>query len=445
MKSTTSKFTVSIDYDRRLFEYDIDGSIAHARMLGKQGVITQEDEKLIVEGLAGIREEIRSGSFPWREEFEDLHMNIERRLQENIGTVAGKLHTGRSRNDQIALDMRIYAKDVALQVVDRLTTLRRVFVGRAEQGLDVVLPGYTHTQRGQPVLFAHHMLAYFEMFGRDVDRFTWAKEQADVMPLGSGALAGSPYPVDREYVAKQLGFSRISTNSMDAVSDRDFLLDLHGASAICMIHLSRLAEELVLWSSAEFGFIEMIEDFTTGSSLMPQKRNPDFAELVRGRSGKIFGNLVGLLTTLKGLPLTYNRELQEDKEGIFETIDTLLPCLEVSAGMVETMTLKSNRMRQAAQESYVLATDIADYLVGKGMPFREAHAVVSKLSEHALKEGKFFHELSLAAYQRFSSLFNEDVFKVTIDSSIDARDIPGGTSHQQVRNALSDAKQVLGM
>ncbi|MDA1188205.1 MAG: argininosuccinate lyase [Chloroflexi bacterium] len=444
MKEVTSKFTVSTHYDRRLFEYDIAGSIAHAKMLGKQAIITQEEASEIADGLAQVRKEIRDDTFPWREELEDVHMNIERRLHEKIGEVAGKLHTARSRNDQIALDMRMYAKDAITQTLGKLAGLRRTFVKRAEKSLDVILPGYTHVQRGQPVLFAHHMLAYFEMFSRDVERFQQVYQRADVMPLGSGALAGSPYPLDREFVAKELGFSKVSANSMDAVSDRDFLLDLHAAAATCTVHLSRLAEELVLWSSAEFGFIGMAEEFTTGSSLMPQKRNPDFAELVRGRSGKIFGNLIGLLTMLKGLPLTYNRDFQEDKEGTFETIDTLLPCLEVSAGMVETMTLRPERMRHAAQESYVLATDIADYLVRKGMPFREAHGVVSELSSHAVKQGKFFHQLPLSDYQRFSKLFDKDVLGVTVDASIAARDVPGGTARNQVEKALVVAKQALG-
>jgi argininosuccinate lyase len=443
MKEVTSSFTVSIHYDRRLFEYDIAGSIAHARMLAKQGIITAREAKAIVAGLAEVRQEIRDGTFPWRPELEDLHMNVERRLQEKIGDAAGKLHTGRSRNDQIALDMRLYAKDMATQAHHGIIGLRKAFVSRADKDAEVVMPGYTHVQRGQPVLFGHHMLAYFEMFGRDAERFRQARDRADVMPLGSGALAGSPYPLDRESVAKELGFSKISANSMDAVSDRDFLLDLESAAAICMVHLSRLAEELVLWSSAEFGFVQLAGEFTTGSSMMPQKRNPDFAELVRGRSGRVIGNLVGLLTTLKGLPLTYNRDLQEDKEGVFETMDTLLPCLEVCAGMVETMALRPERMRQAAQESYVLATDLADYLVRKGMPFREAHGVVSRLSAHAAGQGKYFHELPLATYRRFSKLFDKDVFEVTVDSSIAQRDLPGGTAPRQVRKAVAAAKKAL--
>ncbi|MBM3948776.1 MAG: argininosuccinate lyase [SAR202 cluster bacterium] len=445
MKEVKSSFTVSIHYDRRLFEYDIAGSMAHARMLAKQGIITAQEARAIVSGLAEVRQEIRGGTFPWRRELEDIHMNVERRLQEKIGDAGGKLHTARSRNDQIALDMRLYAKDIATQALQSIARLRKAFIGRAERDADVVLPGYTHVQRGQPVLFGHHMLAYFEMFGRDAERFRQARDRADVMPLGSGALAGSPYPLDRESVAKELGFSKVSVNSMDAVSDRDFLLDLESAAAICMIHLSRLAEELVLWSSAEFGFVQLADDYTTGSSMMPQKRNPDFAELVRGRSGRVIGNLVALLTTLKGLPLTYNRDLQEDKEGVFETMDTLLPCLDFSAGMVETMTLRHERMRQAAQQSYVLATDLADYLVRKGMPFRQAHGVVSRLSAHAAGQGKFFHELSLPTYRRFSKLFEDDVFEVTVDSSIAQRDLPGGTAPRQVRKAVAAAKKALGL
>ena len=444
MDNVPSDYTASIRYDRRLYRQDIAGSIAHAHMLAKQAIISDADAAAIVGGLERIREEIEAGKFPWRAELEDIHMNVERRLFEKIGDVAGKLHTARSRNDQVALDMRLFMKEVIHDVVSAISDLRKALIDRAETHIDVVMPGYTHLRRAQPVLFSHHMLAYFEMFGRDAQRFQQAYQRTDVMPLGSGALAGVPYPVDREYVARELGFSSISANSMDAVSDRDFLLDFHTAAAICAVHLSRLGEELVLWSSEEFGFIRLDADYTTGSSMMPQKRNPDVAELARGKTGRVFGNLVGLLTVLKGLPLTYNRDLQEDKEGLFDTVDVLLPTLNVFAGMVSSMRLSSDRMRVAAQNSQVLATDIADYLVGKGAPFREAHGVVARLSARALADGKKFHELSLETFRCFSPLFDEDVLSMTVESSIEARDVPGGTAPSQVKRAIAEARASLG-
>ena len=443
MREVSSSYTVSLHYDRRLYRQDIAGSIAHAGMLAKQGIIAEEEAGEIIDGLAEIKAEIDEEKFQWRPELEDIHMNIENRLYEKIGDVAGKLHTARSRNDQVALDVRMFTKDAITEVVSALHDLRRSLVEKADANADVVMPGYTHVQRAQPVLFAHHMLAYFEMFGRDIERFRQAYDRADVMPLGSGALAGVPYPLDREFVARELGFSRISTNSMDAVSDRDFLLDYQSASAICIMHLSRMGEELVYWSSDEFGFIRLSEEYTTGSSIMPQKRNPDFAEIARGKTGRVYGHLIGLLTTLKGLPLTYNRDMQEDKEGFFDTHDTLLDTLNAFSGMVSGMSLNPDRMREAAQGSYVLATDIADYLVAKGMPFREAHGVVARLSDFAFEEGKSFHEIALDRYKKFSELFESDVLEISVDSSIAARDVPGGTSFSQVERALADARAAL--
>ena len=305
------------------------------------------------------------------------------------------------------------------------------------------MPGYTHVQRAQPVLFAHHMLAYFEMFGRDAERMRRARESADIMPLGSGAMAGVPYPIDRESVARELGFGKVSANSMDAVSDRDFLLDFHAAAATCAMHLSRLAEELVLWSSDEFGFIRLGDTYTTGSSIMPQKRNPDFAEIARGKTGRVYGNLVGLLTTMKGLPLTYNRDMQEDKEGLFDTVDTLIPTLQVASGMVSTMEVQADRMRNAALNSYALATDVADYLVSKGLPFREAHGIVARLSLYAVESGKRLDELDLDTYRRFSDRFDDDVLSITVESSIRARDVVGGTAPNRVEAAIEAAKAEL--
>ena len=444
MDPSVSSYTASIHYDRRLYAQDIAGSIAHARMLARQGIISREEADAIVGGLEAVRAEMESGLFPWREELEDVHMNVERRLFETIGEVAGKLHTARSRNDQVALDLRMYAKEMATRCRESLGRLREALVSQAEGSPRVVMPGYTHLQRAQPVLLAHHMLAYFEMFGRDDRRFRQAYDSADVLPLGSGALAGVPYPIDRESVAEELGFAAVSSNSMDAVADRDFVLDFQSAAAICMVHVSRLAEELVVWSSDEFGFVRLGDDYTTGSSIMPQKRNPDVAELGRGRSGRVVGNLVGMLTVLKGLPLTYNRDLQEDKESLFDTVDTLLPTLEVFAGMVSTMRIDAQRVAEASTGGHSLATDVADYLVGKGVPFREAHGIVARLSAHASEAGRRLDELSLDEYLRFSERFGEDVLLIGVESSVAARDVPGGTSHARVERAIADARAELG-
>ena len=440
MREVVSGYTVSLHYDRRLYRQDIAGSIVHARMLCRQGIISESDRHAIVEGLGVVRNEIEAGEFAWKPELEDIHMNIERRLFELIGEPALRLHTARSRNDQIALDMRMYVKDAISSVLGTIHAVRRSLVSLAERNSDAVIPGYTHLQRAQPVLFAHHMLAYFEMFARDAERFSQAHDRADVMPLGSGALAGLPYPVDRQFVADELGFSRTSANSMDAVSDRDFLLDFHAAGAICAMHLSRMAEELVLWSSEEFGFIRLADEYTTGSSIMPQKRNPDFAEIARGKTGRVYGSLMGLLTTLKGLPLTYNRDMQEDKEGFFDTYDTLLATLKVFSDMLSGMEINRSAMREAAEGGHLLATDIADYLVGKGMPFRDAYRVVARLSESASERGLNFADVPLEEYRAHSELFDADVYDITIDSSIAARDVPGGTSHNRVSEAIRHAR-----
>ena len=329
MREVQSSYTVSIEYDKRLYRQDIAGSIAHARMLARQEIIAAGESEAIVAGLEEIEREIESGVFPWRPSLEDIHMNIERRLFEKIGDTAGRLHTARSRNDQVALDVRMYARERCAEVIVLLRDMRGALVDLASANSGVIMPGYTHLQRAQPVLFAHHMLAYFEMFGRDARRFAQARQSADVMPLGSGALAGLPYPIDRQFVADQLGFSRVSANSMDAVSDRDYLLEFQSAAAICMMHVSRMAEELIIWSSEEFGFVRLSDEYTTGSSIMPQKRNPDFAEIARGKTGRVYGNLMAMLTLLKGLPMTYNRDLQEDKEGFFDSADTLTATLAV--------------------------------------------------------------------------------------------------------------------
>ncbi|MBI2846369.1 MAG: argininosuccinate lyase [Chloroflexi bacterium] len=436
-------YTASLPFDRRLYREDIEGSIAHARMLARQGIISEKDAELIVMGLVSIREEMEQGTFPFKEEMEDIHMNIEVRLAEKIGDAAGRLHTARSRNDQIALDMRLYLKRAITETVGRLRGFQKALLELAEANKSVVMPGYTHLQRAQPVLFTHHLLAYFEMAQRDVERFLDCLKRVDVLPLGSGALAGVPYPIDRDFLARELGFGWVSQNSIDAVSDRDFVAEYEAAACLAMMHLSRLVEELVLWSTEEFGLVEMDEAYATGSSIMPQKRNPDVAELARGKTGRVYGHLMAILTTLKGLPLAYNRDLQEDKEGLFDTIDTLHFTLEVLTGMVQTLKVDSARTRKAAEEGYILATDLADYLVKKGIPFRKAHGIVGEVVRYASESGKGLKELTLEEYRRSSNLFDKDVLNITLESSIASRDVPGGTAPEQVKKALARAREIL--
>jgi argininosuccinate lyase len=436
-----AEYTASIPFDWRLYPYDIAGSIAHARMLAKQGIISEKEAEAITGGLVSIRDEIEQGKFQFKPELEDIHMNIESRLIEKVGEVGGKLHTARSRNDQVALDLRLLAKEAISKTLLKLREFQQAVVGLAEANKGVVMPGYTHLQPAQPVLLAHHLLAYFEMLQRDVDRFSDCLKRTDVMPLGSGALAGVAYNIDREFLARELGFSQLSQNSIDAVSDRDFVVEYEAAASLCMMHLSRLAEEIILWSSAEFNFIELDDAYATGSSIMPQKKNPDVAELVRGKTGRVYGKLIALLTTMKGLPLAYNRDMQEDKEGFFDTVDTLLSTLGVFTGMIKTLRVKAENTEQAVKQGYILATDLADYLVKKGEPFRTAHDIVGRLVSYAVEKGKSFSDLSLAEYKGFSPLFGEDVYSITVDSSIAARDVIGGTAPKRVAEALSRAKK----
>ena len=440
---SAADYTASIPFDRRLYRHDIAGSIAHARMLAKQGIISEREAEVIAEGLVSIREEIEQGKFQFETELEDIHMNIEARLIEKVGEVGRKLHTARSRNDQVALDLRLFAKEAISETLARLREFQQAIIDLAEANKDVVIPGYTHLQPAQPVLLAHHLLAYFEMLQRDVDRFGDCLKRTDVMPLGSGALAGVTYNIDRDFLARELGFSRVSQNSIDAVSDRDFVIEYEAAASLCMMHLSRLGEEIVLWSSAEFGFIELDEAYTTGSSIMPQKKNPDVAELARGKTGRVYGTLIALLATMKALPLSYNRDMQEDKEGFFDTVDTLLSTLDVFAGMIKTVKVNAGNMEQAVKRGYLLATDLADYLVKKGEAFRTAHDIVARLVSHAVEKGKSFAELSLSEYKRFSPLFEDDVYSITIESSIAARDVVGGTAPKQVERALATAKKII--
>jgi argininosuccinate lyase len=438
-----AQYTASLPFDRRLYRQDITGSVAHARMLSKQGIISPEESRKIIDGLEAIRQEIENSKFDFRPETEDIHMAIEARLTELVGDIGRKLHTARSRNDQVALDMRLFLKEAIADTASGIKDLQRALLDLAGDNIKVIMPGYTHLQVAQPVLLAHHLLAYFEMFERDVARFLDCLKRVDVMPLGSGALAGVAYDIDREFLAKELGFRQVSKNSIDAVSDRDFLLEYEAAAGIGMMHLSRLAEEFVLWSSAEFDFLELDDAFTTGSSIMPQKKNPDVAELARGKTGRVYGHLLALLTTLKGLPLAYNRDMQEDKEGLFDTVDTLLATLEVFAGMVRTLKVKPENALKAAGRGYILATDLADYLVRKGESFRTAHEIVGKLVSRAAGQGRTFAEISLKEYQKLSPLFGEDVFKITLESSIASRNAPGGTAPSQVRRALARAGRLV--
>jgi len=435
-------YAASIPFDRRLYRQDIEGSIAHARMLAKQEIIAESEAKTIVKGLNSIRKEIERGKFQFKIELEDIHMNIEARLFDKIGELAGKLHTARSRNDQMALDLRLFVKEEIGKTIDKIRDLQASLVKLAERNKDVIMPGYTHLQQAQPVLLAHHSLAYFEMLQRDKERFEDCLGRTSVLPLGSGALAGVPYPTDREFLARQLGFSKVSSNSLDAVSDRDFIIEYEAAAAIAMMHLSRLAEELILWSSSEFGFVEIDEAFTTGSSIMPQKKNPDVAELARGKTGRVYGHLMGMLATMKSLPLAYNRDMQEDKEGLFDSVDTLQASLGAFAGMIGTLKVNTDRIAQAMKTDYILATDLADYLVKKGMPFRKAHGVVARLSEYALGRSKNFRELGRKEYREFSVLFTGDVYDITPESSVAARNAVGGTSPQQVAKALRRARRL---
>ena len=375
-----SNFTVSLNFDKRLYRQDISVSIAHAKMLGKQQIISDADSKLIVSGLIKIQKEIESEKFPWDEKLEDIHMNIESRLFEIIGDQAGKLHTARSRNDQVATDIRLWVKEACIDLIENSKKLQLSLLSLAESNLNVFLPGYTHLQKAQPISLSHHFLAYFEMFQRDIDRWKKTYRSSDVMPLGSGAISGVPYNIDRTFVAEELGFSSISNNSIDAVSDRDFIVEFISASSICMSHLSKLSEEIVIWSSDEFNFISLSDEYTSGSSIMPQKRNPDFSELIRGKTGRVYGALIGILSVLKGLPLSYNRDLQEDKEGVFDSYDTTISCIQSAKGILASMKINTKQMEISTEKGFILATDIADYLTKKGLPFRDSHIIMTNLS-----------------------------------------------------------------
>jgi argininosuccinate lyase len=431
------RYTASIPYDWRLYRYDIAGSVAHATMLGKTNIIPKREAQLIIAGLRQVEKEITAGTFAFRMELEDIHMNIESRLIEKIGPVGGKLHTARSRNDQVALDVRMYVRDVIADLYGLLHSLQAVLVDLADQYRDAVMPGYTHLQRAQPVLFGHHLLAYCDMFGRDRERLADCFTRVNVLPLGAGALAGTVHPIDRTLVARLLEFASVSQNSIDAVADRDFVIEFVSACSQIMMHLSRLSEELVLWSSAEFGFITLSDAYTTGSSIMPQKKNPDVAELARGKTGRVYGNLVALLTVMKGLPLAYNRDMQEDKEPLFDTADTVIATLGVFLGMLGEMRVNREAMRKAAEDGFIIATDLADYLVRKGMPFRQAHEVVGKAVLRASHLGCGLGALSAEEYRRISPLIEEDVYDaLSLDASVGRRTSFGGTAPENLKKRI---------
>jgi argininosuccinate lyase len=434
-------FTASIDVDARLYRHDIRGSIAHAKMLAKQRIIPASDARKIVRGLQAVEREIDSGKFVFSQADEDIHMNIERRLTELIGAAGGKLHTARSRNDQVALDMRLYLRDEVKNVINELRGLQRQLALVAKRNLDVIMPGYTHLQRAQPVLLAHHLLAYVDMLERDSERFADCSGRINVLPLGSGALAGTTFPIDRAYVAKLLGFPRVSKNSIDAVSDRDFLLEFLAAASILFVHLSRLAEELILWSSQEFGFIELPDGYCTGSSMMPQKKNPDVPELIRGKTGRVFGHLHSLLTIMKGLPLAYNRDLQEDKIPLFDTVDTVEASLKIMGEVIAGMKVRRERMLTAVKDGYMNATDLADYLVERGMAFRAAHEAAGKVVQYCVMETKRIEELSLVELKRFSSKFDKDVYRyISAEAVVGRRRALGGTAKRNVVRRLKELR-----
>ena len=438
------RFSASIDFDKRLYRQDIQGSIAHASMLEKVGVLSSNEAKRVKDGLIEIQFEIEAGTFQWSVALEDIHMNIEAALTQRIGSVGKKLHTGRSRNDQVATDIKLYVRDEIDQILQLIKKLQQALVDLAERENSTIMPGFTHLQTAQPISFGHHMMAWFEMLDRDYDRFSDCRKRMNVSPLGAAALAGTTFPIDRDYTAQLLGFDRPTNNSLDSVGDRDFAIEFSACGSLLMIHLSRFSEELVLWTSAQFDFIELPDRFCTGSSIMPQKKNPDVPELVRGKSGRVFGHLSSLLMLMKSQPLAYNKDNQEDKEPLFDIIDTLKDCLFAYGEMMPAVICKKESMISATMKGYATATDLADYLVKKGLPFRDAHEVVGKAVGIGIQKGLDLSELTLAQLQEFSTLIQEDVFGVlTLAGSLNARDHHGGTAPNQVLKAVATAREKL--
>jgi len=432
-------FTASIHFDRRLYRQDIEGSIAHARMLASQKIITQKEEKAILAGLKTIGKDIEAGRFVFNPDDEDIHMAIEKSLISRIGKAGGKLHTGRSRNDQVSLDVRLYLRDEIRRILELLSIFKKSLTDLAKKEIKTIMPGYTHLQKAQPVLLSHHLLAYWEMIDRDEARLLDCQKRVNILPLGAAALAGTNLPIDRKQVADLLNFPAISENSMDTVSDRDFIAEFIFAACLIMMHLSRFCEDLILWSSSEFGFVEISDSFTTGSSIMPQKKNPDVAELVRGKTGRVYGHLVSLLTVLKGLPMTYNRDLQEDKEPLFDTVDTVKGCVKTLASMIRHLQFNRLRMREEAAKGFSTATDLAEYLVMKGVPFRESHGIVGRLVAHSIRSGKALHELTLGEYRKFYQGFDKDIFAcLKVENAVNAKNSLGGTAEKIVRKRLAE-------
>lgn len=437
-------FGASIPFDQKLAKQDITGSLAHVKMLAHQGIISQEDADEITKGLKTVAKKLENGELTFNIENEDVHLNIEKDLTDEIGPVAGKLHTARSRNDQVALDMHLYLKETVNKVIEKIHNFRQVLVHKAEANVETIMPGYTHLQHAQPISFGQHMLAYYGMLTRDEDRFKESRSRIDISPLGSAALAGTTFPIDREFTAKELGFAKIYENSLDGVSDRDFILEFLSNASILMMHLSRFCEEIILWCSYEFQYVELTDTFSTGSSIMPQKKNPDMAELIRGKTGRVYGNLFGLLTVMKGIPLAYNKDLQEDKEGMFDTAETILTSLDIMAGMVDTMKLNKERMEHATEKDFSNATELADYLAAKGMPFRQAHEIVGKLVLDCTKKGIYLQDVSLEEYQSITPLIEEDIYDTLASrTAIKRRHSQGGTGFDQVQVQIEKAHGAL--
>jgi argininosuccinate lyase len=444
LAKSAEEFTSSVHFDVRLYREDIIQSMAYAKALLKAHVLSTKESKRIVKALEVILKGFEAGKIKLRPEFEDVHMNIEMLLTEKVGDIGKKLHSGRSRNDQVATDLRMYLKENASEIISLIKNLQKTILDIAEKNIKVIMPGYTHLQRAQPILFSHHLMAYFEMLKRDKERFEGARAGADVMPLGSAALAGTNYKIDREALAKELGFSNISKNSMDAVSDRDFVIDFISACALGMMHLSRFSEELVIWSSYEFSFLELSDQYATGSSIMPQKKNPDIPELIRGKTGRVYGHLLGLLTVMKGLPLAYNRDMQEDKEAVFDAIDTMKASLVIFEEMLSTTKIHPEEMTKAAKKGYLTATDLAYYLVGRGVPFREAHSIVGKIVAYCEDSNMELEYLSLQQIKQFSGAFTYDATRIlSAASSVARKDLPGGTAPKKVKEAIKRARTKL--
>ncbi|HFU4086999.1 TPA: argininosuccinate lyase [Streptococcus suis] len=444
LEEWVEEFGASIRFDQKLAKYDIQGSLAHVQMLGATGVISLEEAQSIQAGLEELLNEYEAGKLVFDIRNEDIHMNIESLLTEKIGSVAGKLHTARSRNDQVATDMHLYLKDILFQVVDKLTNLRQTLVNLAQEHIETVMPGYTHLQHAQPISFAQHMLAYYNMFSRDSERFAFNIQHTDISPLGAAALAGTTFPIDRQLTSDLMGFSHPYSNSLDAVSDRDFILEFLSNASILMMHMSRLCEEIINWCSHEYQFVTLSDTFSTGSSIMPQKKNPDMAELIRGKTGRVYGNLVGLLTVMKSLPLTYNKDLQEDKEGMFDSAETILVSIDILAGMLQSMTVHKERMAQSTEKDFSNATELADYLASKGLPFRQAHEIVGKLVLECSKAGYYLQDVPLERYQEISSIIGPDIYTaLESQTAVSRRNSLGGTGFESIRWQIQQAKEQL--